>query len=212
MAYDTNRIPELLSMADSLGVKDIAEEVLNDPRFAVWTASHGCNKHHYGKGGLQQHTWEVVVLCMNSVFFHQEVSKEKVDKRTLFLAALFHDIGKLWDYEPYTFRYDENEAGDVPDAPDKAPITDNTEWWSTIHKRKIHHISRSVMVWQQAIAKYPKYTDIGDEVIHCILSHHGLRDWGSPVMPKSREAWILHHCDCLSARMNDCDGWDQVKK
>ena len=51
--------------------------------------------------------------------------------------------------------------------------------------------------------KAKKAVHIEDEVLHCILSHHGQRAWGSPVAPKSIEAWILHLCDGLSARADD---------
>jgi 23S rRNA maturation-related 3'-5' exoribonuclease YhaM len=44
-----------------------------------------------------------------------------------------------------------------------------------------------------------------DEVTHAILSHHGQREWGSPVRPATKLAWILHTCDMMSARVNDCD-------
>jgi 23S rRNA maturation-related 3'-5' exoribonuclease YhaM len=39
-----------------------------------------------------------------------------------------------------------------------------------------------------------------DAVIHCMLSHHGRREWGSPVEPVTPEAYILHVADMLSSR------------
>ena len=39
---------------------------------------------------------------------------------------------------------------------------------------------------------------------------HGQREWGSPVMPKSRVAWLLHLSDGISARMADCETTDHV--
>jgi 3'-5' exoribonuclease len=98
----------------------------------------------------------------------------------------------MWDYEPVDKSYN--------------------VWSGTEHKRTIHHISRSALVWNSAVAthslKYGKYTD---SVTHNILSHHGQREWGSPVMPKTKAAWLLHLCDGISARMNDADKWDFVK-
>jgi 3'-5' exoribonuclease len=107
-----------------------------------------------------------------------------VDRQKLFLAALFHDVGKMWDYEPidaYSF-----------------------EWRANYHKKAIHHISRSALVWNEAKIKH-NFKDDEDEVLHAILSHHGSKEWGSSVQPTTRLAWILHLCDSLSARMDDCD-------
>ena len=52
---------------------------------------------------------------------------------------------------------------------------------------------------------------IQEDVLHVILSHHGNRLAGSPVAPKTREAWIIHLCDGISARLYDADTWDVVK-
>jgi 3'-5' exoribonuclease len=61
------------------------------------------------------------------------------------------------------------------------------------------------------VDRFPAYRDIEEEVLHAILSHHGMRQWGSPVAPKSRLAWLLHLADSMSARMADADTLDVVK-
>lgn len=39
-----------------------------------------------------------------------------------------------------------------------------------------------------------------EEILHCILAHHCEKEWGSPVKPKTKEAWIVHLADQTSAR------------
>ena len=41
-------------------------------------------------------------------------------------------------------------------------------------------------------------------LLHVILSHHGRKDWGSPVLPQLPEALLIHYCDQLSATMKTC--------
>ena len=36
------------------------------------------------------------------------------------------------------------------------------------------------------------------EAKHCILAHHGRREWGAPVVPATREAWCVHLADMSS--------------
>jgi hypothetical protein len=171
-------LADLASSFDPQTVK-VARHVLDNPKFAEWSASSKSNQHHYGRGGLARHTTEVVGLCLAMA----SMTKNPVDKRVLFLAALFHDYGKIWDY--------------------------SILWEGTLHKRLIHHISRSAVEWGKASAdKLPQ--DVQDKVLHAILSHHMSRPAGSPVAPKTREAWLLTLCDNISARMDDADTWDSI--
>jgi len=175
-------------------VSDVANYLLEDPKLLVWSGSSLKHQHHYGKGGLVRHLYETVTLCLDTSHFFPE---HETDPRELFLAALFHDAGKLYDYKPVT---------------DKGIVCDYTRWEGTDHKRYIHHISRSAIMWSEASKRNDlTFSEYHDKVLHAILAHHGTREWGSPVSPKSRVAWLVHHCDCISARMYDADTWDTVK-
>lgn len=191
-----DRITDLRSIAFpfSLQTRQLAEIVLSDPAFALCTGSVGAGKHHAGDGGLQQHTWEVVKLCLSS----REIvlgykPDHDIDKETLFLAALYHDMGKCLDYLPGVTYNGHHHNG----------------WYSTPHSRTINHINRSAIEWSRA-ARGVVSIDMENEVLHAILAHHG--DYGSSLLPKSRVAWILHTCDQMSARMNDADTLDLSKR
>lgn len=182
----------LEDLADAFNVGSIANHVLLDPRFILWSGSSRREQHHYGIRGLITHTTEVVKLCLAN----NELLGCKLNNTELFLSALFHDCGKMWDYGP--------------SGPEGSP--DYNVWVSMPHKRSIHHISRSAIQWNLAASKWDltksdPSIDV-DEITHAILAHHGQRAWGSPVAPKSGLAWMLHLCDGISARMNDCDSWD----
>ena len=183
-----DHIQEFTDIASRLGVLPITLELIKDPRFSYWS---GCvnDKHHYGKGGLQQHTWEVVMLCLENRRFFLNLGHENIPEDVLFLSALYHDSGKMRDYQP---------------------LDDGAAWVGTEHKRIIHHISRSGIIWSKAVEKTNTCRNIEDEVLHAILSHHGQREFGSPVAPKSKVAWLVHICDAMSARIEDCDKFDII--
>ncbi len=174
-------LENLRDMARRYDAAKLCAVVLDDYRFPIWSGSSKPHLHHYGKGGLIIHTSEVIKLCLSN----NQLLNTGINERLLFLAALFHDAGKMWDYAPVD------------------PTMVN--WYGTEHKRKIHHISRSALVW--SAASHPtSLTQLEiDEVLHAILAHHGQREWGSPVRPATRLAWMLHLCDGISARMNDVD-------
>jgi 3'-5' exoribonuclease len=185
-------VNKLWSIAKELNVVEVANYVLTNEKFQIWSGSSSPHTHHYGNGGLAQHTLEVCELCLLNNKYNKSLSKD-VDDGRLFLAALFHDVGKIWDYE-----LDDSVSGKM--GSEAAP-----EWRSNNHKKLIHHISRSVIEWNQAAIKCKLNYEHIDEVTHCILSHHGQQSWGSPVEPKTKMAWLLHLCDGISARLDDCD-------
>ena len=73
----------------------------------------------------------------------------------------------------------------------------------TMEGRLLGHIS----LFQAEVAKIAASLGIADceevtLVRHMILSHHGVYEYGSPVLPMIPEAEVLHLIDNLDARMN----------
>lgn len=183
--------------ADTFGLKSVCDPIFTNPKFVIWSGSSKPFQHHYGKGGLIIHTSEVVKLMLevNCILNYPSDNCEPICSEAIFLAGLFHDVGKMWDYKPVDQSY--------------------KEWESTEHKREIHHITRSAIVWMEASSywstfNYPINEKFRDKILHAILAHHGSRQAGSPVFPKTKLAWLLHLCDGLSARMNDADKNDYL--
>ena len=52
-------------------------------------------------------------------------------------------------------------------------------------------------------------TELGLRLLHIVISHHGMREKGSPVVPMTREAVIVHYCDDMTARIAAIDDADQ---
>lgn len=186
MTESEKYLNDLKSYASQYGVEAIALEVLNNPGFLICSGAHCKIGHHYGEGGLLQHTWEVVSLCMRTVDFYIKAHPD-LNPKEVYLSALFHDYGKIWDYT-----YD--------------PV--GLSWVPNLHRRTIHHIQRSAFEWQRLSSLHNVDEALKDRVTHNILSHHGSRAAGSSVPPYTREAYILHLSDCMSARVDDCDRID----
>lgn len=145
--------------------------VLDDPRFLESPASAG---HHPGphqaEGGLVLHTLEVAQHAIALARPHVGLANRAL------LAAVFHDYGKIHEYAL------------TPDGVTKLPF----------HAR-IGHVAWSWAAFYEAakgIISPEEIEDIG----HAMLAHHGRREWGSPVEPQTRLAYILHTADMLSSR------------
>jgi 3'-5' exoribonuclease len=176
----------LENLAHKLDLVNIASVILNDSNFIFQSGSANTIAHHYGIGGLIRHTWEVCAITSKIADFYAP-SHPDINRKELFVSALYHDYGKVWDYE-----FDPGTNAFTP----------------TKHRRKIHHIPRSAIEWEIIARRQCLDTSFIHNVTHNILSHHGQREWGSPIKPLSREAWILHLADSISARVDDCDRID----
>lgn len=187
----------LVEESERLKCLDLTRDLLSEGgMFCDWSGSGRKGKHHYGKHGLIIHTAEVAHL----VLVNNKELNLGLDEAELFLSALYHDSGKIYDYQPVEGQYSSIGVDD---------------WAYTDHKHLIHHITRSVLIWNEDVNKVNQDSlatsgterydfQFVDRVTHNILSHHGMPNWGSPVPPQTQAAWLLHLCDCISARMNDC--------
>ncbi len=106
-----------------------------------------------------------------------------LDRDVAVTGALLHDIGKL---EAYT---DEPRSIDLTDA-------------GRLHGEialGYYRIRRAI----EDIAGFP--AELAQAVGHIILSHHGTLEHGSPVVPCTREATLVHMIDNLGGRLGSFD-------
>ncbi len=130
--------------------------------------------HHAYKGGLLEHTLGVMKLCI-------EISKlyPNVNQDILISGAVFHDLGKIKEYEIRSYGIERTGDGEL-----------------------IGHIVLGVQMvhdWSKNVPALSSSTLLHIE--HLILSHHGELELGSPTVPKTSEAIILHSADDLDSKM-----------
>lgn len=155
----------------SYSIKTACMKVLSNASFLTFPASP--KKHHVFHGGLSVHTLQVAKMAMAIA-----AQNAKIKVSILFPAAIFHDYGKIWDYEC------------------RSNGVLGTWWDYTDHRQRIRHISRSYAEFMSMTAgDKPQFRDA---IGHCILSHHGHPEWGSQVEPQTPEAWALHLADMAS--------------
>jgi 3'-5' exoribonuclease len=130
--------------------------------------------HHAYRGGLLEH-----IVKMADIGRYLARAYEANEDLVL-AGVILHDIGKLQElmYEPggATYTRDGNLVG---------------------------HIGLGLVMVREAtngISGFPD--DLRAQVEHLVLSHHGTREHGSPVEPKTVEAFILAAVDELDSKLN----------
>lgn len=173
-------------------LKKTCVSLMEYPEFWYWPGSIGA--HHSYVGGLVSHTFEVLDYALDTAYIFGD-SNNKVNTDILAAAALWHDLAKIWDYELIE-KIDILEDQKYCDC----GFDEIEAWVKSDYHRKVHHIAGSVAEFTAAAKANNVDLKSIQSVQHCILSHHGFnKDFGSPRVPESLEAIILHQADTLSA-------------
>jgi 3'-5' exoribonuclease len=168
----------LLRITDSIKtdyLKKVVDAFWKDKEFVrkFKTAPAAKKMHHAYIGGLLEHTLSMVSLA-DKIAGHYS----GVDRDLLLAGALFHDIGKIDEFE-YQFKIDYSDKG-----------------------RLLNHIVIGMKMVDEKLSEIEQFPE--DQVLllkHMIVSHHGAREFGSPEPPKTIEAVLLNYIDEIDSKV-----------
>ncbi|HUU13340.1 MAG TPA: HD domain-containing protein [Terriglobia bacterium] len=149
--------------------------VLEDPAIAerFKLAPAAMSYHHAYLGGLVEHVLSLVELADQVCGHYASLRNDLV-----VAGLVLHDLGKIEELS-YTrgFRY-------------------------TTRGKLVGHISIGLEIVRgkmRQIADFP--ADLGVQIEHIILSHHGQLEFGSPKEPMFPEALVVHYLDDLDSKL-----------
>jgi len=129
--------------------------------------------HHPFLSGLLEHTLSLLKLILKVVENYRGV-----DLDLLLIGGFLHDIGKV-----YEFSFDR-----AVDYTDEGQL--------------LGHLVMEVEMVNQKIATIPDFPEeLAMLVKHLLVSHHGAYEFGSPKLPQTLEAVILHALDDLDGKI-----------
>jgi len=177
------RLKELLGSLQSDKLRTLADCFLNDTNLVddMCQAPAGVKAHHAYQGGLIEH-----IVSMMEVADRLCQHYPKLNRDLLLLGVLLHDLGKVRElsWDP-TLAYT-----------DEGQLLGHMNIAVEILNEKIL-LARGEMGGQEFDS---------EDVLrlkHMILSHHGTLEFGSPRVPMTPEAIVLHHIDNLDAKLHE---------
>jgi 3'-5' exoribonuclease len=172
---------ELIATVQRPPLRELLERLIG-PRADGWNAYREAPAakfyHQAYRHGLLEHSLSVgqAVSAISATF-------AGIDRDVAVTGALLHDIGKL---EAYT------------DEPANIELTDDGRLAGEI-ALGYYRVRREI----EEIDGFPP--SLAKELLHIILSHHGSHEHGSPVLPATREATLVHMIDNLGGRLGSFD-------
>ncbi len=181
---------ELLTIVrDRIGnpaLRQLVESLLRGNREALLTHPAARRNHHAYVGGLLEHTLSVARTCVYLADKYAEYypeMKPPLDKDLVIAGGILHDIGKLREMEQ---------------RPEGAA--------HTAEGSLIGHILIGRDIVREAAAAMKGGVKLDADTLlrleHLIIAHQGRLDWGSPKLPMTPEALLVHYADDLDAKYN----------
>ncbi len=176
---------ELIATVQSPHLRRLLALVFGEgtPTWASYRDAPAAKHYHQAyRHGLLEHTLTVAqaVGAISATF-------PGVDRDIAVTGALLHDIGKLDAYEL------RGEA---------ISMSDNGRLFGEI-PLGYYRVRRVI----ERLDGFPE--DLERALLHIILSHHGTLEHGSPVVPCTREATLVHAVDNLGSKLGS---FDRVEK
>lgn len=146
-------------------------------RFCTWPAAH--TRHGAVRHGLLSHSLRVARIAVALAELELDKAASACDRDLVVSASLLHDVGKVYTLPSLP-------GGAIPEE-----------------SRLADHVTRGValvLTAAESIQPGPS-PNVLQQLTHILLAHHGQRRWGSPVVPRTVEAWLVHLADYCESHL-----------
>jgi 3'-5' exoribonuclease len=175
------KLRQLLETVQAPQLRQLLDRFFGDgsPTWARFRDAPAAKVYHQAyRHGLLEHTVSVAQAVSAAANFFPGI-----DRDVAVAGALLHDIGKTEAYNDDPLAIDLTDAG-----------------------RLQGEIPLGYYTVRREIEEVPGFDpSLAQAVLHIILSHHGSLEHGSPVLPATREAVLVHMIDNLGGRLGSFD-------
>ena len=174
-------LDELIGQVEHADCKRLLDKMFGHAKFRelFCTAPAAVKNHQAYIGGLLEHTLNVVKNAMRLAETYKPFNAD-----ILLTAGLLHDVGKIREYDwrrNISFTDEGRLVGHI-----------------TIGANMADTAMRQLQREEQGFSEHYR-----QHILHVILSHHGKMEFGSPVVPKTKEALLLHYADYADAYLTN---------
>lgn len=168
---------DLLAIVDKLTdvyIRDLLRAIITDGEVArrLKTWQAGKSIHHAYRSGLLEHILSCSYLAINLSHHY------KVNENYVVAGCILHDLCKIYE------------------------LTDGLNVEYTEEGKLVGHLVKGLEIvdrYSYKIKNFPHYTKM--HLKHILLAHHGEYEYGSPKIPQTSEAFLVHLIDMMDSKM-----------
>jgi 3'-5' exoribonuclease len=167
---------QILSAVNDENLKKLISSFLEDREFMdAFIKSPAAMEYHQNyKGGLLEHTLNVLKICNSLCLVHPELNRDLV-----LTGAFIHDIGKIKEFNISPAQIDVSHQGMLEG-----------------------HTAIGYAMLSDMLGRIENFPEkLRFKLMHIILSHHGKAEYGSPKQPQFPEAVAVYYADECDAKL-----------
>ncbi len=177
-----DQLDSIIDSLDDVYIKDLVKSIIYEPEIMrrLKLWSAGKSIHHAYQGGLLEHILSCAKLADSLSSFYP------VNRNFVVAGAVLHDLCKIYE------------------------LTDGAIVEYTEEGKLVGHLISVVELFDRFVSKikdFPNVTKL--HLKHILVSHHGEYEYGSPKIPQTSEALLVHYIDLIDSKMNS---FEAVKK
>jgi len=182
--HDYKTIQEMIAAVKDPRLKALADLFMKQLGARFRRSAAAKKNHHARRGGLVEHVAQMMRCAKALAPVYPYLNLDLI-----IVAILFHDSGKLWENS-----YPEKGFNQL----------------HTLHGEMLGHIPLGMelvnKLWRDLdLSAHEKLEPASEFVrlhlLHLVASHHGQLEYGSPTLPRTPEAFILHYVDNIDAKL-----------
>ncbi len=166
---------DIVNRLDDVYIKDLLTLILSDAEIArrLKLWQAGKTIHHAYQSGLIEHILSCARLA-DSLSDHYQVNKNYV-----VAGAVLHDLCKIYE------------------------LTDGLNVDYTEEGKLVGHLVKGLEIVDRFSYKIKGFPyDLKLHLKHILLAHHGEYEYGSPKIPQTSEAYLVHLIDLMDSKMH----------
>jgi 3'-5' exoribonuclease len=166
----------------------VADLLLTTYKDEFCKAPAATKMHQPWVGGLIEHTHSMLSIALPIIAHYQNKysSSKYFSRDKVLFGIIMHDFGKIFEYDVDSPTFQKTLLGKLENHIVKGPIL-------------IHEAAMTWYRYNVATIDFDFELEKA-HLIHLVATHHGKLEYGSPILPATLEALLLHQIDMLDSQ------------